>query len=698
MAAAMLAFVGLWVRGRMEAALQTQISANLKTVLEANAEALRNWATTMKSQAEVLAEDDSLRVPLWRLLQRVGGHDLSPAALLSAPEIAALRRRLGPAVQARGFDEYAVLGTNLVILAAGREAIMGMASPPGFAEQFQSCFAGKVTLTLPFPSIAPQPDEQGNLRVGVPTMFVVAPIRSPEGKVMAALGLRIVPEKDFTRILATARAGNSGETYAFNRKGLLLSQSRFEEQLKSLGLLPDAPEARSILTLELRDPLVELAPGRSAPRRRTELDLTKAVSEALAGRGGVDARGYRDYRGVPVVGAWMWLAEFDLGLVTELDRAEAFAPVRVIRLGFWVLFALLTLGSAMVFVLMRLAARWQAKAHRAVLKAEQLGQYALDSEIGTGGFGTVFRAHHALMRRPVAVKVLDPAADERSIARFEREVQLTCQLTHPNTIALYDYGRTPDGLFYYAMEYLEGFSLQKLIQDYGPQPEGRVIHILRQVCASLAEAHAQGLIHRDIKPQNIFLTHRGGIPDFVKVLDFGLVKALSQPGELELTAAHAVLGTPLYMSPEAVRSASNVDALSDLYSIGAVGFELLTGETIFCGTSFGEVLLQQVRTPPDKPSTRLKRPVSPDLDNLIHQCLAKKPSARPTSAAALEQALAACAPAGTWNQRTAEQWWHDHWTTQPPTGAQPEKSGTPGPKSISRKTRAAVINHNLLIR
>jgi len=134
---------------------------------------------------------------------------------------------------------------------------------------------------------------------------------------------------------------------------------------------------------------------------------------------------------VPVVGAWTWLSEFDFGLVTEIDVAEAFAPVRAIRLGFWFLFALLVLGAAIVFALMRLAARWQARAQRAALEAQQLGQYALDAEIGAGGFGTVFRAHHALMRRPVAVKVLDPLADERSIARFEREVQLTCQLTTP---------------------------------------------------------------------------------------------------------------------------------------------------------------------------------------------------------------------------------------------------------------------------
>jgi len=199
------------------------------------------------------------------------GLAFSPSALLSAPEVAALRNHLGPAVRGRGFEDYAVLSTNLVVLASEREQFIGLISPPGFAEQFQACFAGKVTLTLPFPSLAPQPDAQGHFRVGVPTMFVAAPVRSAGGKVLAALGLRVVPEKDFTRILATARAGHSGETYAFDRNGVLLSQSRFEEDLKRVGLLRDSPEVRSLLTLELRDPLVELRPGRSSPKRRLSL-------------------------------------------------------------------------------------------------------------------------------------------------------------------------------------------------------------------------------------------------------------------------------------------------------------------------------------------------------------------------------------------------------------------------------------------
>jgi serine/threonine protein kinase len=184
-----------------------------------------------------------------------------------------------------------------------------------------------------------------------------------------------------------------------------------------------------------------------------------------------------------------------------------------------------------------------------------------------------------------------------------------------------------------------------------------VIHILRQACGSLAEAHAQGLVHRDIKPANIFLTQRGGIPDFVKVLDFGLVKARNLEGQAELTGATATLGTPLYMSPEAVRHPDRVDARSDLYSLGCVGYYLLTGETVFAGLSVGEVMMHQVGTPPEKPSVRLRAPVSPDLEELLMSCLAKTPADRPASADAFETALARCVAAARWTRTEADEWW-----------------------------------------
>jgi hypothetical protein len=644
----------------MEGATKQQIADMLQTILNANTEALHSWSVTMKTDVENLAEDDRVRELIAGLIQRTKSSTQVQAALLTAPQLSTLRAHLKPVLDRRGFNGFLVLDTNFLVVASGRDQLVGMQSPPGNVEQLAPCLAGKVLVTRPFPSVALLPDEHGNLRTGVPTMFAVAPIRSADGQIIAVLALRIAPDTDFTRILATARAGQTGETYAFGRDGKQLSESRFDNDLKRLGLIPDSPDARSTLTLELRDPLVDLSKGRQSPRRRTELPFTHAVSKALNGHAGVDANGYRDYRGVLVVGAWTWVDDFDMGLVTEMGRAEAFRPLRILRVGFWSIFVLLIVGAVLVYVLMRLANRLQAAARKAALKAKQLGQYALDDKIGEGAFGSVYRAHHALMRRPVAVKLLEmEKLNQSSAARFEREVQLTSQLTHPNTITLYDYGHTPEGIFYYAMEYLDGLTLGRLVKQYGAQPEGRVIAILRQVCGSLAEAHAIGLVHRDIKPANVFLTQRGGVTDFVKVLDFGLVKVRDSQGAAELTMAEATLGTPLYMSPEAVEHPDTVDARSDLYSLGALGYVLLTGEALFDCLTLGEVLMHQVKHLPVRPAERLGKPVSPDLEELLMRCLAKNPASRPADANELDQALAGCRSATDWTRKQADEWWRN---------------------------------------
>jgi serine/threonine protein kinase len=240
-------------------------------------------------------------------------------------------------------------------------------------------------------------------------------------------------------------------------------------------------------------------------------------------------------------------------VATEIDREEAYAPVYILRAAFWSLLGLLGLAAVGIFVAMLVMARQQKQLQAAVLQPKQLGQYTLEEKLGAGGMGTVYRARHAMLRRPTALKLLDPGQmTESAVARFEREVQATSTLTHPNTIQVFDYGRTPEGVFYYAMELLEGTNLDVLVQRIGPLPEARAMYLLKQMCGSLAEARAAGLVHRDVKPANLFLTRRGGMPDFVKVLNFGLVKATGGADEADLTSANAVTGTPLYQSTEAV--------------------------------------------------------------------------------------------------------------------------------------------------
>jgi serine/threonine-protein kinase len=288
-----------------------------------------------------------------------------------------------------------------------------------------------------------------------------------------------------------------------------------------------------------------------------------------------------------------------------------------------------------------------------VRQARQLGQYTLEERLGEGGMGTVYRARHALLRRPTAVKLLRPErTGEQALMRFEREVQLTSQLTHPNTVSIYDYGRTADGIFYYAMEYLDGLDLQRLLEEDGAQPPARVIHLLSQVCRALHEAHGLGLIHRDIKPANIILCEHGGTPDVVKVVDFGLVKSLGPAADdPDLSTADAIVGTPHFLAPEAIRSAHAVDARSDLYALGAVGYYLLAGAHVFEGDSVIEVCGHHLHSVPAPLPT-----VPGALEAVILRCLAKDPAARPASALALLAELQACG-VPEWREEQARSWW-----------------------------------------
>jgi hypothetical protein len=301
---------------------------------------------------------------------------------------------------------------------------------------------------------------------------------------------------------------------------------------------------------------------------------------------------------------------------------------------------------------------------REVRRVERLGQYTLEEKIGEGAMGVVYRARHAMLRRPTAIKLLPPErAGETALKRFEREVQLTAQLTHPNTVAIYDYGRTPDGVFYYAMELLDGLNLQDLVRRYGPLSAGRVIHVLQQICAALAEAHALGVVHRDIKPANVILGVRGGDPDVAKVVDFGLVTRLDtgNPAALAtLDTAPVIAGTPLYLSPEAITAPDQIDGRSDIYSLGAVGYLLLTGQPLFEGRTVAELCAHHLHTTPTPPSARLGFPVDGSLEALLLQCLAKAPADRPASVLALHAALGNCPSAGSWTSQDAWAWWRAH--------------------------------------
>jgi eukaryotic-like serine/threonine-protein kinase len=309
-----------------------------------------------------------------------------------------------------------------------------------------------------------------------------------------------------------------------------------------------------------------------------------------------------------------------------------------------------------------------------VTRARQLGSYRLEEQLGEGGMGEVWKASHRLLARPAAIKLIrSPGAGEATNIedmrrRFEREAQVIAQLRSPHTVTLFDFGVADDGAFYYVMELLDGLDTDRLIKQFGPMPAERVVFILRQMCHSLSEAESCGLVHRDIKPANIFLCRYGEDHDFVKVLDFGIAKAIQATANAPtaITLGNIVQGTPAFIAPEQAMGEDAIDGRADIYSAGCVGYWLLTGERVFTADTPMKLLLAHVQTPPVPPSSRTELPIPAGLEALILACLAKNREQRPPSARHLLHLLEALPLERRWTEERARDWWKTHWPAIPP--------------------------------
>jgi serine/threonine-protein kinase len=411
---------------------------------------------------------------------------------------------------------------------------------------------------------------------------------------------------------ASGRLGESGEVFAFDARGAILN------------------------------------PGRAGDTTATLLQ------RADPGEEGMVLEPFVNVRGEEVIAAWRSLPEYGIGLALKLAAAEAYAPLRFLRIAFGAVFGALVLVAvaALVSGLKMLQLRSELGGGR------RLGAYVLGRRIGEGGMANVYLARHDLLKRPTAVKLLKPArATDEMIARFEREVQLASRLAHPNTVEIFDYGHTADGVFYYAMEYLDGVTAAELVARDGHVPVARAVHLLRQVCAGLAEAHTKGLVHRDVKPENVMVCRRGGEYDVVKILDYGLVKNVAAPHSRDLTRSLRILGTPLYMAPERLRNPADVDARADIYAVGAVAYFLLTGNKLFEAPDDLALTTRILNEEPRRVAEVAPQAIPAELDILVAACLEKKREDRPQRVADLVVAFEALSSELRWTQREAEEWW-----------------------------------------
>jgi serine/threonine-protein kinase len=651
--------LGYWTYTGVRAALAETRAESLEALLGTVVRGLDVWAYEHMAEAQRAARNPTVVERAAALIKDRRGVLTEPGRCTQEAE------RLSEEVQARlstsGVVAFRILDGDGRVLSSKDPRRCGQRIRSGpFRERLDRVFEGQPQFVRPYPDEA-ELSVRSNEGVLRPVAWFMAPIRVGDGPVVAALAMGVATDRELETIFTAARPGATGEAYAFGDSGLMLSTPRDIEPPAVDGA--PAPGSGPTERYHVRDPGGPLTDGHQPALQATARPLTQAAALAIAARGrtaAIDRRGiittpYRAYRGTEVIGAWQWLPAYDFGVVAEIGADEAFATLRYLTISLSVIGGIVALTLVAAFMSSFLLARLSRQFGR----VQRLGAYTLQQRISEGGMATIYLARHALLKRPTAIKILKKhVATDEFIHRFEREVQLASQLRHPNTLEIYDFGRTREGQPYYVMEYLDGVTLAELVEHSGRVPPGRVIHILRQVAAALREAHGRGMIHRDVKPENVMLCRRGE-DDVVKLLDFGLVKNLERAETRDITKQLKIVGTPRYMAPERLLNPSDVDARSDLYALGAVGYFLLTGKPIFDGEDSLQISNQVLHAP--APRVRDAGVQVPEgLDNLIAACLEKDRNRRPPSAQSVVEMLDRLASRLAWTQVDAAAWWSEY--------------------------------------
>ena len=645
--------LALWNYFHVRSSLQEVRAAELETILNADIAAIEQWLGMEERRANLLARDRDFPAAVRNALVPAADDDLESVG----------DRLMGVVYEHFAVDEIAgcaVFDLERAMLAnPNPKKTRRINAPP--LDVLSQLATGQHRIfgpTLEIPWDVPDHDFDELVLLffiefdvpppdGPASNGIQSPRSSTEPRAGILIALKANPQ--FTKLLRTARLGRSGETYAVSPSGRMLSESRSVDEQKE-----DSKSAGTTVDTQVGLPV---APPDSPVGQFTDpvTQMIKLAQNTPAPSGiHSNLSAYLDYRGKSVIGVWQWLPDYGFAVISEIDEAEAYAPANSLLYSIGVLMVVLTAISgyaiSTVFSLREL--------RHSLTDEVSLGPYMLEEQIGEGGFGVVYRARHELLKRPTAVKVLrSDLNDEESINRFHREFKLAANLEHPNTIRIFDYGVSETGVFYCAMELLEGFTLDDLYFDYAPIPDGRVIDIIRQVCISLNEAHSIGLVHRDIKPANIMLCEIGGDPDIVKVLDFGLAKPFHGNASTDITKKGVISGTPVYIAPERIMQVKQIDGRSDLFAVGIVIYNLLTGEQPFDSDNALDELFQVMNDAPKPIDEELSKSIAPELIDLSLKCMQSEPSDRPESAAKMIQQLDAMTPRSPWSGEDAQQWW-----------------------------------------
>ena len=500
-------------------------------------------------------------------------------------------------------------------------------------------------------------------------MFIV-PIFSPDDKtvVIGAMMVRSPVFLDELEGLLSKSVLRDSNTYLLYDRGAIATKAKDLQQIIELPAFADLKKVRGAAIVEARDPGGNVLANFIPSEDKTEWSWTKPGKTISQPKSGIDVNGYRDYRGRDVVGAWNWIEPLNRLLVLEIPKEEAFKNHIFIDHAFKLLYGIPILISLAIGALsLRRAFRGIELTNRA------LGSYILREKIGEGGLGIVYRAEHKLLGRTAAIKLIkEPLVNSASLKRFEREVRMAAKLSHPNTVSIYDFGMSKDGLLYCAMELVEGVNLAHLI-SYDPAISlDRCLWIMRQICGAIEEAHEIGLIHRDIKPQNIMICRKGQMLDLIKVVDFGLAKTMADNVNRDVTATRVLIGTPGFIAPERLETPWIADPRIDIFAYGVLSVYLLTGKVPILGVTH-DSLMQLLNM--GRFSEIANNPKFNELVRLLAQCIAPDSNDRPRSMNEIGEKLASIATAFPWSEAQAEVWWQENEQELIETGKLTESTG-----------------------
>ncbi|MFK7734649.1 MAG: serine/threonine-protein kinase [Pirellulaceae bacterium] len=647
-----------WFEGLIQNALSQSVNAYLNETIDHRVSSFERWEREKISNALIWAQHPDIVGPIQSLInltsQLPPDSDELHDALLESKFGDAIGQKL-KLLSGCSDIKYAVWDRRMLTVCDWNQReqpeLLGRFVTPSGASMLTTVL--KSTPKVYLPKLGKAVTEGYQLHTSGPILSIFIPIVDPQSEsVVAALMVRNYGLADeFDEMVKSWTASeDSTEVYLLDDRGTLLTNSRYESLLKRFGQ-NIASKKTSPPRYMVVDPGVDLS--RAKPSTSAESWTPTLLAQQVINRSnGSDISGYSNYVGKRVVGAWRWLPSHQIGIAYEQEFDFAFRAGRLAR---WSMISLAALFS-LAFVVATASLTFASASKRRLKNISEVGAYQVQELIGQGGMGRVYLAEHALLCRQSAIKVLTQGLEDLSvIGRFEREVQLASQLTHPNTIAIYDFGRNSDGLFYYAMEYINGAHLGQLVEFVGPVPPGRAIFILRQLCCALMEAHQAGVVHRDIKPQNIMVCNRGGEPDFVKLFDYGLVKSFAPGVSNNSSQTKVVVGTPRFMAPERLNSPWLADPRVDIYSVGALAYFLLTAQlpplvTFETGMDHEQTGVETLDLPPDVV----------DFGELLSVCMAVEPSTRPSNMASLLRELEELSSKFPWTRGDSINWWEKH--------------------------------------